>query len=141
MVHHFLYYCVRLASSNETIYVNSDADIYPGYEELSQAKKACYPNAIIFKDDEIITPLQFLLDHITERLFLALNGEKIPENVTFYHKLGFDGSSGHSEHKHIVESESVSDVSVVLTTTVPIRMISESNQSILWQNPAPSSTE
>lgn len=45
------------------------ADMYPSYADVLEAKKHCYPNGTVSTDDEIINPLQSLVDHNTERVF------------------------------------------------------------------------
>lgn len=63
------------------------------------------------------------------------------KNITIYYKLGFDGSSGHSEFKHVFEHETISDSLVLITVVSIIRIVSNIDSTILWQNPAPSLTK
>lgn len=72
---------------------------------------------------------------------MCLPESSLSENVTVFYKLGFDGSSGYSEYKHVFEHETVSDSSVLITVVTLIRIVSETDNTILWQNPAPSSTK
>lgn len=116
------------------------ADIYPSYVDLGVAKKRCYPEIVKNENGVIFTPLQSLLNHTAERLLLTIPMENIPNKVTIFYKLGFDGSSGQSQYKHMSDNDNIFNSTMFMTTLVPIRIVSEADHTILWQNPATSST-
>lgn len=118
----------------------SGAPIYPSYQDLAKAKSLCYPQGITITEQEALVELQSLLDHTASRLLLSLSSMEFPSEVTLLYKWGFDGSSGHNEFKQVFETDSGSDTSVVITTVVPLRIISKNDNSIIWENQAASST-
>lgn len=121
--------------------INKSApQILPVYHQILEAKKTCYPDGIVCKETEVLVNLHALLEKTASRLLETLPEEKlICSSYTLLCKWGFDGSSGQSEYKQIFSSSSATDSSVVITTLVPIRLVSDTND-ILWENTQPSST-
>ena len=122
------------------------ADIYPPYNEVREAKQKCYPDDISITEDSAKVPLQSLLDHTALRI-IQEQKEKITEaienleedeqlNCELVCKWGFDGSSGQSEYKQ-KWTGTLDDSSMFCTTLVPLQL--KYKDSILWENPVPSS--
>jgi len=62
-------------------------------------------------------------------------------NLILIGKWGFDGRTGQAEYKQKVTDTDLSHSSFLVTSYVPLRLISESDQSkIIWKNPRPPST-
>lgn len=140
-----------------------NADIYPHYSTIIEAKKDCYPDekSIKITETSAEVSVQALVDHTAKRIVdvqkEVLNfceiGINTPPNVTLIHKWGCDGSSGQSNYKQKFNetdaSESRNDSNLFAASLVPIRMVEgtpenicecESKKKILWQNPSCSST-
>ena len=125
-----------------------NADIYPPYNKVREAKNKYYPNNISVTEDSAKVPLQSLLDHTALRI-IQEQKEKITEtieklegdeqlNCELMCKWGFDGSSGQSEYKQKSTTCTLDDSSIFCTTLVPLQL--QFKDSILWQNPVPSSS-
>ena len=123
-----------------------NADIYPPYNEVREAKRKCYPDNISITEDSAKVPLQNLLDHTALRI-IEDQKEQITEVVekldaaeqlacTLTCKWGFDGSSGQSQYKQKFSSTDTSDDSLFCTTLVPLQL--KYKEQILWNNPVPS---
>ncbi|XP_030849802.1 uncharacterized protein LOC115927723 [Strongylocentrotus purpuratus] len=136
------YQTTRLAAKGK------NADIYPPYNEIRKAKEKCYPNDISVTEDSGKVPLQSLLDHTALRIIQEQKDtitqviENLEEDEQFNCELvckwGFDGSSGHSEYKQKSTAGTLDDSSIFCTTLVPLQL--KVKDSILWQNPVPSSS-
>lgn len=59
-------------------------------------------------------------------------------NTVLHWKWGFDGTSGFSENKQMSTSGSKDD-SFFVTSIVPIRLVNQSTNDVIWQNPTCSS--
>lgn len=61
-----------------------------------------------------------------------------PRNLVLYSKWGCDGSSEQCEYKQILagESELISDANLLISSLVPIRLINEDTNDVIWQNPS-----
>lgn len=94
--------------------------------------------------------LQGLLDHTVQRL---LQSNSIKNNIfydklTLFTKWGCDGSSGHQQYKQKFSEEgTLNDTDIFFISLVPL-ILYESGQhtinnrdSVVWQNPHPSSTK
>ncbi|XP_071053669.1 uncharacterized protein [Onthophagus taurus] len=125
-----------------------NANIYPMYQKITEAKKKCYPDNVTVNDSGASVPLQMLLNHTLQRLFVNV---KIPLGINkleLHCKWGADGSSGHCAYNQTpVKTETdingvYNDANLFLITLVPIylRNLNEGKQEILWENPRPSST-
>lgn len=126
-----------------------NANIYPSYNILLEAKKKCFPdeNFIIVSDTAAEVKLQQLVDHTVNRIMevqktifeeRSLNFSKI----TMFYKWGCDGSGGHSTYKQGFSKQEGSsakdDSNLFSVCLVPLQMTTDSGH-ILWQNPRPSS--
>lgn len=124
-----------------------NADIYPSYKRILNAKKTCYPESLLVTESVAEVKLQDLLNHTASRiimsqepLFVRMKYDKI--SMTLISKWGCDGSSGHSLYKQRAE-EGFSDSDIFFTSMVPVQLFcvdENGEKSVLWQNPSPSST-
>lgn len=121
-----------------------NADIYPAYEYIIEAKKKCYPENCRISDVSCSVPLQDLLNHTTNRIISVTEITDIEDCNEFemIYKWGCDGSSSNSQYKQSFKDTNVSDISVFTVSLVPLRLqCIKSNQSfIFWSNPRYSST-
>jgi hypothetical protein len=83
-----------------------NANIWPSYPRVQEAKFQCRPDEVIFSDHCAIVPLQNLLDQTVKRmlesdpnlkdqLFEAAAEQDSELHATLYFKYGFDGSGSH----------------------------------------------
>ena len=124
-----------------------NVDIYPPYNHVREAKQKCYPENIQVDEESAKVPLQDFLDHTVLRI-IEQEKDTVTEvlqvqeddklSLTLICKWGFDGSSGHSPYKQKFCSDA-SDESMFCTTFVPLQ-VRTTNNSVIWQNPVPSST-
>ncbi|KAG4073854.1 hypothetical protein HA402_014059 [Bradysia odoriphaga] len=120
------------------------ANIYPAYNKILEAKKRCYPSSITITELGAEINLQALLDHTTSRILQtcqnALSGQA-EWSLTLYVKWGMDGASGQSVYKQIFpeNDKSTDDSSIFMTSLVPLQI--KSATKIIWSNPRPSSTK
>jgi hypothetical protein len=119
-------------------------NIYPSYKQVLIAKKIAYPANITISEKMCEIPLQFILDHTSQRLLQALN---LPDvNTPCEHeylltlKYGFDGSSGHSNYKQMWNEAKIEDESLFLTSIVPLQLKNINSGKIVWENPRLAST-
>lgn len=129
---------------------NKNCHLYPSYDEVLKAKKACYPEDIEVTETTGKVKLQSLLNHIVRRLAIIQDevlSRVIDKNDTavfeMTYKWGFDGSSNHSIYKQrFQESCDAADSDLFLTSIVPLKMTAktEVGEEIVWMNPRASST-
>lgn len=81
-----------------------NANIYPAYHKVLEAKKSCYPadEFIVISETEIEIKLQHLLDITSERIFVV-NEDKLINftdaellDIQMTYKYGMDGSTGNA---------------------------------------------
>lgn len=120
--------------------------LFPSYENILAAKKKRYPEQISVSESHAEVELQSLLDN-TASCILELQKSVIEsitdssaDKLTLVGKWGFDGSTGHSEYKQKFFNNDLEDRSLFVTSYVPIRLVSEAKNKIIWKNPRPSST-
>lgn len=124
-----------------------NAQVYPPYEKILQAKVDCYPNGMIISGNCAQVSLQALLDHTCSRILTVQSDviqtlkPEITQNLQLIVKYGFDGSSGQSKYKQNFQDGSVSDATILFTSLVPLMLIAESHgeKLLIWKNPKPSS--
>lgn len=114
-------------------------------------RKKKSPAGIEVSDINAEVPIQNLLDHIDKRL-VKMQKEVIDADIAIKSfqfsqaKLilswGFDGSTGHSNYNQAFSSsetsEGNSDSSLIATTTIPLRLLTE-DDTIYWCNRMPQS--
>lgn len=114
------------------ISIEHDANPYPSYYKVQQAKRDCYPRAetinITDTSDEI--NLQALLNLTVQRMLKVLNIQKHHEinNFILISKWGFNGASGQSIYKQkvsheITGTEKPIDESVFISSLVPLKLM------------------
>ena len=54
--------------------IDQGADIYPSYKRVKKHKKLCLPQGIQYKADEVVAPMDKILDHQLKKI-LDLNPE------------------------------------------------------------------
>lgn len=116
----------------------------PSYQKLLEAKKTCYPpeSDITVTESDAKIRLQSLLDLTTNRILKTIQHNSADKkSLKLISKWGFDGASSQSNYKQKSHSDDtkIDDSSVFMISLVPLRLEEESG-TILWQNPAPSST-
>lgn len=128
-----------------------NADIYPSYHRVLEAKNRCYPpkEALTITEASAEVRLQDLLNH-TSNLLIQLQKsvllrltDKQLKNLVLVVKWGYDGSTGHSQYKQRYEATGSGDGDLFLTSLVPLQLYFEQpgkEKIIVWQNPRPSST-
>lgn len=144
-----LYLCLRNGAKIR------NANIYPSYHKVLEAKKETYPRNINASELSCAVPLQDLLDHTAKRILLVLcktRSDIVPQECKLLVKYGFDGSSGQSRYmqKWLSSADSEgdqscstrgpNDESIFLTSLVPLRLVSVATGEVLWKNPRTSST-
>lgn len=123
----------------------NNADLYPSYNKVREAKKLCYPEKITASENSVCVELQSLLDHTTCRLLSALDLKNLKINsleLVLVWKWGMDGSSGQKEYKQAFHGN-FSDSNLLLTCLVPLELSTTNRKNervVIWSNPTPSST-
>lgn len=117
--------------------------VLPSYKTLSTAKNECYPppSSITVTNISAEVHLQELLDHTVARILKASSVLTNSKRLKLYSKWGCDGSSGQSEYKQVLleESADISDANLFIVSLVPLKLVDEENNSVVWQNPTCSS--
>ena len=62
--------------------IKQNANIYPGYDQLLDAKKACYPKSIKISEISAEVNLQALLNHTVQRLIMSIEERLLNELTT-----------------------------------------------------------
>lgn len=121
-----------------------NCDIYPAYNKLIECKLHCRPEGITNCETSAEVPLQKLVDHTAKRILL-LQKEVIEQlsdinEATLIFSYGFDGSTGQSMFKQMFNENTPEsfDQSLFVTSIIPLKLISFSNQ-IIWLNRTPQS--
>lgn len=127
-----------------------NANVYPAYYLVQEAKKECYPEEEAFNVTDVSAEvrLQALLDITVKRIIKAQND--ISEHLTslgsnvlslrLISKWGCDGSSAQSRYKISIDDAESSDENLFSVTFVPLRLVDDISRRVLWQNPRPNST-
>ena len=133
--------------------VSNQCRMYPSYNKVSKARKACYPpvDELEITETSAELSLQLLLDITVRRLLIlqedvldTLSLEEL-NHLELICKWGCDGSSGRSKYKQTLISENgeeIDDSSIFFTSLVPLQLITRRGNStiVVWKNPLPSST-
>lgn len=126
-----------------------NANIYPTYDSILEAKKRCYPprSSITATETLCEIELQQLLDYTTQRISVA-QGDifdfrcENDDALECTWKWGADGSGGHSRYKqNFLVNASASDSDILLTCIMPleIKKKSETESTTIWINSRTSS--
>lgn len=139
--------------STRKICKDHNADIYPNYHIVLDAKKLCYPEEITITEYSAEIKLQHLLDHTIQRLILSQYDTLKQQNIdldttlTVIFKWGCDGASGQSKYKQNFSNETskqnCDDAYTFMVSLVPLQLNSScsNRNNVLWQNPKPSSPQ
>lgn len=122
-----------------------NADIYPSYNFVREAKKECRPaDGIDISETSAKVSLQCLLDHTALRI-LQIVEEPLLQQIQceiLHMKLtcawGFDGASGYSNYKQRFINNENDDSSLFVTSVIPLQLCGH-NGHVYWINPAPQS--
>lgn len=123
-------------------------NLYPPYYKVKLAKQLCYPSDIIISEVSAEIKLQSLINHTILRLYEAQKDvfEAFPfspenKNPVLVVKWGCDGADQHKYRQKFIE-EGASDGSMFSLSMVPLQLYfdNRTSKSVLWKNPAPSST-
>ena len=126
-----------------------NANIFPTYFEVSQAKKKCCPDEIQSSDVKASTSIKSLSCHTFSRIILLeedqivnymkkVNKSVIDAETIFAYSA--DGTTGQTEYHQASSSGSViDDHSLFTVTMIPLQLRSKLDGEILWKNPTPQS--
>lgn len=114
-------------------------NIFPSYDALRNEKKECYveKESMLVTDAEVKLKLQSILDLTVKRLFKTLETETTENNLSLINKWGFDGASGHSNYKQKLDGD---DSSIFMCSFVPLKLVRDDTDEVIWENPKASST-
>lgn len=120
--------------------------MFPSYNLIQKAKSECYPDKSGYRVTETCAEVRLdsLLEHTNKRLLCYLkeviselkDDEK--ENLSLISKWGCDGSQ-QAQYQQKFINESDSDKYIFQSSFVPLRLVCNKNNKVLWQNPTPSS--
>lgn len=122
-----------------------NADMYPSYHNIMQAKNECYPSQITITETEARFDMQSLIDHTVLRMFkdsnVNLPGTTGNEtcDLKLVIKYGCDGTSNQSRYHQKFNIIDSSDESLFTISMVPICLVTSDNLTMIWKNPHPSS--
>ncbi|CAB3239315.1 unnamed protein product [Arctia plantaginis] len=128
-----------------------NSNLYPAYYLVQEAKTKCYPpeDSIEVTDTYAEIKLQALLNLTSQRI-CEVQQDVIEQHCTsecskklrLISKWGCDGSSAQSRYKQRISGEGLecSDEHMFSVSLVPLRLIQEDSNNIIWQNPRPNST-
>jgi hypothetical protein len=128
---------------------NHQADIFPSYETVLEAKNKAYPSpeSVKVTGTSAEVKLQNLLDLNASRIVEVLEAKGELDSLQqseleMSHKWGCDGSDGHPQHKHKSSNDLHADKAILLTAIVPLQLkvCNEPDQPAVWTNASPSST-
>ena len=131
--------------------IDQGADIYPSYKRVKKMKKLCLPLNAQYKADEVVFPMDKVLDHHLKRL-LDLNPEMLEEienlaaqhqaKFVFFFKYGADGSGNHSHYRY-VDAEDQNNLFISTMTILRLEARFEENGSTvrrtIYENLMPNS--
>jgi len=115
----------------------------PSYYQIQLVKKDCLPQRETIEISEIgvKVSLQSVLNHTAFRFIKLLRPHlNASTNLTMISKWGCDGASDQSRYKLNFDHPLHDDSSIFICSFVPIKIYSNENGEILWQNDSPSST-
>lgn len=115
----------------------------PSYYQIQLTKKDCLPQRETIEISEIgvKVSLQSVLNHTAFRFIKLLRPHlSASTNLTMISKWGCDGASDQSRYKLNFDNLLHDDSSIFICSFVPIKIYSNENNEILWQNNFPSST-
>ena len=122
------------------------AKYYPSYKVIGEKKKQCYPENIIVDDIGASVSLQDLLNHTSRRILQILKDDlkhKQESEFELSVKWGMDGSTGQQVFNHKWETDQENNViderSIFMITIVPLKLITQNSNEVIWKNDKPNS--
>lgn len=123
-----------------------NANIYPAYNKVLEAKEECYPSQILTSEIEARINLQSLIDHTVLRLFKDpnLNLYDIDNRVKICHldfiiKYGCDEASDQGRYNQKLPDVNFTDETVFTVSIVPLCLKEHNKSRTIWSNPHPAS--
>lgn len=127
-----------------------NANIYPPYNVLHEAKKRCYPHkdAIKITDISAEVKVQSMVDHTVRRIIdvqkdvfeQSLTSSPEGQYVEMTYKWGCDGSGDHSTYRQKFSQGETTKTDDYLFAICIVPLQLKMKDKIIWQNPRPSST-
>lgn len=117
--------------------------LFPSYYQIQQAKEECYPTKETITVSEVHAKinLQSLLDKTVDRLMQAIDLDRSKkQDLTLVAKWGCDGASGQPRYKTSFSNVNFDDSSIFTCSLVPLKLYEETSNTVVWINPAPSSS-
>lgn len=112
---------------------------FPSLYKISQEKHALLPTSITANETSAYVDLNDLVQTTAQRLIKVANLEGSSNKLKLVCKWGFDGSSGHSQHKQKFSNAANTDEYLFLVAMVPLRLIDVATERQVWINPTSSS--
>ena len=125
-----------------------NADIWPTYDNVLEAKTQCRPDGIDYQEMAVIVPIEERLKH-NDRRFIILCKEQITNLldqvedggklvIEAESKVGFDGSTGLSIYNQgfSLQNEDVNESSMLSTCLVPLQYRVKEGEPV-FTNPVP----
>lgn len=107
---------------------------FPSYDLVRQAKVLALPEHITITEKRCEVPLQSLLNHTASRLLKSLTlCDQVSQKLRLACKVGFDGSSGHSEYKQVWKEAGQNDSSIVISCLYPLQLENTQNDELIWR--------
>lgn len=127
--------------------------VMPSYRQVAIAKEDCRPQrGVEITESCARVEMQPLLEKTLERAVLAQStqidkefGNATRKNCTFTCAVGFDSSTGHTlwhqKFQNDLEMNELErpDNSIIFACLNPIKLTSDDDGKVLWENPSPSS--
>lgn len=121
--------------------------ILPTYKEVAAEKKKTYPANLTVTPISAHVPWKDLIQHTLERLILSKHDEfeeKISSldgaiGVNFIMSIGMDGSGSQAKFNQDI-NENENEKSLFVNATIPLRLVTSDDSTIIWTNPTPQST-
>ena len=120
--------------------------LYPPYKRIKEAKDRCIPENLLISETCAEVKLQALIDNTGRRLvevLLPVLKTLSPEennSLLLRVKFGLDGTSDQSNYKQMFEGDTVDDSSIIITSMVPMQLIVQRSEKVVWHNIKSSST-
>lgn len=142
-----LLYQLKLSRNGYQVLRNA-TKVFPSKHKIIAEKRACFPDGYeqIVKIDEqsALLPLKPALKKTVERILKSIEVESLEgRKVQLIFSTGFDGAGCQTVYAQKTTDDSnifKSDTHLFATTFVPLRLVDEESQEIIWKNPASMST-
>lgn len=109
--------------------------------EIIEMKKMLLPDGMDINEMECEVPLKNLLEKMTSRLLDYVKNISEYSTLIFKFKCGFDGTSATHYKQNYESNTESSEESIFMSCVVPLQLINDVTQEVLWKNPRPSATQ